>query len=570
MRYYYKATALDGIAVSETHANTYSASCLDYIPGSAILGALAADLYSEETLHPEELDQLFQNGSSVFSNAYPTDKGEITLPVPLCLHYPKDQPQSRDSIENKCVRSDDDSREQYKQLRSGFITPSCEISTSIRHRTITRTAIDPESQSARNRTLHTTEFISPGSVFAGFIDINCDDLAHKIDGRIRGFLNSTIRIGNGRGSEFGRIRLEFLDMTEPCLNTPVTCGNKLFLWCLSDCEFISLATGQNSPVPVFDNLWILMEQQDGKSCGAGRQEMEPAIQSGNSVTGTYKPDSSFVRNISVRHFNRTRGGLDSENLLVKKGSIICFETSRELSVGELEELQKHGIGINMQYGYGQVLINPEWLVKERKIARAGDLFTPFRIPETLTHEADEGGSTASLNPNLRHWLSMCNEAAGRKHRDKSLAQHVVTLYLDLRKYCCGAGNPQGTVIGPSKTQWKSVMEILKDHKKGKGGKGGLEACLTPLRDYLRNEVPKESQGNTQSAAGNSQKSREWGARFTSGGQFANFAEHLIRHLEQNSEAITIDSFIRQLEAISSHSLNTWRGLEKLKKETENE
>ena len=93
MRTYYYAEAVDNLVISRDHAVTFENETLDYIPGSVVLGALASEIYQDNSCSDDEKFSLFQNNSSNrFSNAYPLKvtssgnsvHGETVLPTPLC------------------------------------------------------------------------------------------------------------------------------------------------------------------------------------------------------------------------------------------------------------------------------------------------------------------------------------------------------------------------------------------------------------------------------------------------------------------------------------------------------
>ena len=58
MRLYYLANMIDSVTVSERHNSDYSQKCLDYIPGSAISGALASVLYRAHDIDKKSLNTI--------------------------------------------------------------------------------------------------------------------------------------------------------------------------------------------------------------------------------------------------------------------------------------------------------------------------------------------------------------------------------------------------------------------------------------------------------------------------------------------------------------------------------
>ncbi|MDN3686067.1 hypothetical protein QW180_30930 [Vibrio sinaloensis] len=86
MKHYFTLTAQDALVLSQNNASTGAHQTLDYIPGSAVLGALAGIDYPND----EELAwSLFHSGEVVFSNCYPIIDGQPGLPTPFSWHYKK-------------------------------------------------------------------------------------------------------------------------------------------------------------------------------------------------------------------------------------------------------------------------------------------------------------------------------------------------------------------------------------------------------------------------------------------------------------------------------------------------
>lgn len=551
MRYYYKAKALDNLSINESHANTYSSGCLDYIPGSAVMGALACRLYRNRNFSREKLFSVFQGNDAVFSNVFPLKDGKPTLPVPMSLHYVKDESSEKANLENKCVSSADDSIKQYKQLREGLITSGGDF-ISVKHDLITRTAINDENQTAKEHTLHTQESIVRGIEFIGFIDV-CDSLKNKFDGEIRSFLNSVIRVGNSRSSEFGRVKLEFMSSDDDYLSygkPDKGNGKFVYLWCISDCEFIS-DTAMPSAVPLFSNVWTLADR---------------------NCSGEYRANRSFIRNSSIRHFNRRRGGLDGENILVRKGSVICFEiTSGDFSNDDLKEIQKKGIGINRQYGYGQVIVNPSW-IDERRIGNIENLFIADDKQCSPSAQLSED-VFGELNSNLSEWLDnevfiheLLNVDDVHRHND-----FVVELYDQLRGACVSSYSNHSENIGPSASQWSDIKNLVKKEKISISGKSKLsDALLSEIEDLCCGNFGKDIKKDSKRDKTSETDKKQWGATFTFNSEnscsFGAFGKFYVDFLKSVREEITVEVLIRQLEELCRHDLSTYREFAMFKRE----
>ena len=485
MRTYYYAEAVDNLVISRDHAVTFVNETLDYIPGSVLLGALASKVYLDDSFDEGSRFSLFQNNSNnCFSNAYPVKpvakgkilKGETVLPAPLCLHYPKNKKAVREELVNKCAITEDDSI-QYKQLRSGYLTSDMQ-QYSVNCSTVTRTAIDFRTQTADEGKLFNQKFIEKGAVFLGFIDYE-----EQYKELINEFLNGTeIRVGKSRYSEFGRIRLSIAQVNELTNPAPIQ-NNLLYIWCISDCQFIDLKTGQPTLVPQGSNLWHLSEKYS-------RLELE------------YLPEKSFIRTSVKRYFNRKRGGFDGDRQLVNKGSVICFKLNnvpdnKVPGTDILATQQKCGLGLDRQLGFGQIIINPEW-INDSKIVK---LFAPFEVELVNVSESKEKDQ---LNPNLLSYLKQAQikfkDSLKYKENTAKHLKFVAHLYECIRKYNFIDKDQN---FGPTATQWNEVFNYVKHDDY-------LNEVKTILFENIGNDL-NPSPTNSKKVT-SKEESESWGAR----------------------------------------------------------
>ncbi len=495
-RYYYRAVLLDPVSMSASHSSDYSQICLDCIPGSAVAGALAGRLYRgyarENKERQQILDRLFQNNEAVFANALPlTDEGLAVLPAPSCLYYEKGTEEGVAPYVNRAATQQGE--KQLKQVRSGYLN-SVGGRHSVRRSSVTKTAIDRTTKTASDSQLFTLNFIEPGTVFWGYADIPQDVAGDpELAGEITSFLNSVIRIGKCRSSEFGRVRLELLDQeqtsgaVDAAFHAPANLGDRLCLWCLSDVEFVDLASGAGTFVPQASNLW-LGDDQTGKC--------------------TFCPEKSFIRTSRIRSFNRKRNGYDGEKCLVKRGSIIAFELKNggSLDTADLVKIAREGIGLGRHQGLGRVLVNPAWI--DREILEPGkpgsELFPELRIPMVgktggaACAEACEGEYgyletyVARRSADDRKLIDFRREAA-------DIIEVIRDLYLQARQ--CNSAAFQGGAAGdadygPNNSQWSQIHEAVIRGGSDDGRK--LKDCAAEnngVEDKLKGDSEKQRETN---------------------------------------------------------------------------
>ena len=174
MRLYYTLKTIDPVIISQTTATTNNHQCLDYIPGSAILGALAADRYS--SLDSDTSWRSFHSGELRFSPCYPVIEDEIALPIPASWHFGKGKDifdtgsafLVRENIANLAAENANrDPITQYKQVRAGYIA-STGKHASVKQGVSTKTAIERSSMSAKDSSLFSYSYIAAAQVFAGW------------------------------------------------------------------------------------------------------------------------------------------------------------------------------------------------------------------------------------------------------------------------------------------------------------------------------------------------------------------------------------------------------------------
>ena len=508
-RYYYFATLVDALALSSNHSSDYIHVCLDYISGSAISGALASRLYREGSIDTAILNRVFQNNEAVFSHGLPlkvktekengkendnnneTDKNNkelyLTLPAPSCLHYEKGTSEGESPFENPALQ--DPGPRQLKQVRSGYLDSHAQ-KFSVTRSTMARTAIDPETQGAKDGQFFTRNFINAGAVFWGYIAIPDNTIPRNV---MVEFLSSTVRIGKSRSNEFGRVKFTLMDeasqnSVKSILESPAPRENELYLWCLSDTEFINTETGQSTWTPQFSNLWL------------------PGF---SSEDGTFDPEKSFIRTGRIRLFNRKRNGLDSEKMVIKRGSIIRFTLKKPLSSAELQELSLRGIGLSRHQGFGRVMVNPTFLdKKEINPGTDSALFPdlPLKFPnedsDTASMAASKSDNYSYLTSFVRRRKEAFMSSIDYDSSGREILDGIIDIYIKSRKYNNSFDTDEyGREItdpgkyGPSLSQWSIIRDLVNINKCGEPDSARLDddsAIFKEIRKKLQRKKERES------------------------------------------------------------------------------
>lgn len=420
MRIYYTLTLKDALVLSQSSATTNNHLCLDYIAGSAMLGALANRLYQDVT--PEQSWQLFHSGACQFSPAYPLKNNEIALPMPAAWHSVKNHaPKQYYNLAATCFTRD--TSKQYQQYREGFVTATGDR-VQPRQSHTSRTAIDSTTQRARDGQLYSYACLEPDQQFAGWIEADETLLA-----LLKPHLTGELRLGRARSGEFGRV---LVHTTSPVDNpAPRSMEKRLVIWCLSDLELTDpLGMPTLTPTPTM---------------------LHPALD------GVLDTSRSFIRTHKVRRFNRARQGFDSEQYLISKGSVLSFDLTQVASNEVLQMLAGQGAGLNRQQGLGWLAVNPEWA----EMSEPGQkrLFSPLTLTLPQYNDAVVHVDTPLLNW-IKYRMTSEQGAQSREQTVQTLLNRILDAYQQARNY---NHILKGYSAGPSASQWRRVAEVVRQH-----------------------------------------------------------------------------------------------------------
>jgi CRISPR-associated protein Csx10 len=441
MRLYYTLSTIDPVILSQNNTTTNNHECLDYIPGSALLGLFAAQHYQH--LSEEQAWQAFHSGACRFSPCYPFIDGQISLPTPACWHYGKgeqvsvsklnlqhdlqnnEQHYNVASISNHCapdfVR---DASKQYVQCRDGYLNNKGQLAL-VKQGLSTKTAIDRATGKASNSKLFSYSYIEAGQSFAGWIE--CDNEA--LLNTLKTTLNSIQRIGRSRNVEFGRVKLTLSELLPA--SAPVQ-SSKLVLWCLSDCEFIN-EHGMPTLTPGGTDI----------HCDLNEVRLNTA--------------KSFIRSNKVSRFNQKRQGYDSEQVLISKGSVLVFESKKTIPAEVFSKISEKGVGINQQQGLGWVQVNPQW-TRSAKL-ESETLFTGITLKSQIEKSVHVEPSSNSV---LLAWVK---EHVAQDSANAKTSAEVSTCLASIFDFYRNARNYNNIInsneAGPSASQWRRIADKVR-------------------------------------------------------------------------------------------------------------
>ena len=441
---------------------------LDYLPGSALLGAVAARLYA--SLDRKDAYTLFHSGKLRFGDGLPWNGSDAGLPTPFAWHHAKTEPPAEqgrlrsERIYNFLRATGLPGDRQPKQMRGGFIHADGRWSRPA-HSLRLKTAIDRDSGRAREGQLFGYDALHRGQRFVSLIEAD-DDLDQALFYRVLEELKGEALLGRSRSAEYGRVKLD------PLSWEPSRAGegedHSLTLWLLSDLALVDSA-GQPSLVPDADTLGI------------------PGAR--------VRWDKSFLRSRRYSPWNAARHGYDRERLVLAAGSVITLDLSQPLDEA-VEERLHAGLGLYREAGLGRVWMDPPLLKEEHPV---------FAEP------ADQPGQASPRRPHhpLLDWLEArrgtWKEEA--EERAKKLAKQVSQAIGRSRRF---AGIDPALPWGPSRSQWGSVMQQARSAATANELYDALfvgdSAVIKSSGEGWNIEIPPEAGNDWQKLAG---RLRDW-------------------------------------------------------------
>ena len=423
-------TLQDDCIFSERNATEGAHRALDYIPGSALLGAAAARLYQE--IGNSRAFDWFHSGKMRFGNAYPlTKEGYQTFPMPACWHQAK----GKSSIEGNKVDADKiwrlDKREnntlpdnqQPQQLRSGYISLNGSVVNSEKSFRM-KTAINAETGRAKDAALFGYDALQAGQRF--YAQIHCDnDFKDAELQKLKNVFASPVLLGRSRSAEYGRVTIDIISTHNTI--SQKSSDLEITLWLLSDLMAID-QYGQPTLTPNSKDLGL--------------------------PEGEILAEKSFLRTRRYSTWNAKKQSYEMERQVISKGSVLVYKLESALTEEHLNRIQM-GLGLERQAGLGQVWLNPPLL------ANVQPKFASYVEP--LLEISSEGKTkNESEKPALIKWLeNQQNQKASQQHFAKK-AKVIARTYKSLMQNARDLkGLNYDVHIGPSHSQWGAVLAAAK-------------------------------------------------------------------------------------------------------------
>ena len=345
-RYYYQCTFLTDIISKESSATIGHSKTLDYIGGSNFLGIVAKHYgaFSKETAY-----RIFHSGNIHFGDAHLAIHGNRSIKKPaVWFHEKMDTDQNKIYLHHKIndnMRKDFANNSiQLKQIRQGFfIIDDDKIkSKSADHTYAIKSAHDINKRRSKDEVIFGYDALNKGTEWIFYIDANEADIS-----LIEDCLLGEKSIGKSKSSQYGRILIDKLDHSPK--NIPIE-------------KNVTDYKGERILLIYFDAQAAFLDPLQ-------QPTFQPDIHHLLlDDTASINWELSQIRTKVYSPWNHKRKTRDFDRTCIDKGSVIAVNISHDFDIEKYNQRIKSGVGLFKNEGFGQVLINPSFLTKNKNTA----------------------------------------------------------------------------------------------------------------------------------------------------------------------------------------------------------
>jgi CRISPR-associated protein Csx10 len=334
------------LLLSDVGADPNSSVSLPYVSGAAIRGVVARNI-GDPSRNPEKrkrFDDLVLNGRVQYLNAYPLADGRRTVPAPVSIHRPKDEPAADDPKHYDL--SADERWPDHQLLPADFEFVTIDSAEVLAVSVTREGSIHQQRDRSRGRawsretdegeegvgTVFNYQAVCADQTFGGLLRIDGDEQLENVVKAI--LMKECLLLGRSRRSEYGGgASIEFKGENRSrelqATGASIEAGAKFRCILLSRCIIRDPSTGQIDP----EYLATLVEQILG-----GRASVQQAFTSFTVVGG----------------FNRKWRLQLPQALALEAGSVFVFKASQRIDSSELARIEDSGVGERCVEGFGRI------------------------------------------------------------------------------------------------------------------------------------------------------------------------------------------------------------------------
>jgi len=295
---------------------------LDFIPGSNFLGMVAREYGSFS-----DSFAVFHSGKVRFGDAFLVHNGNLTYKMPLSFFHEK----LDDSvIVNHHLIKDFSKFTQLKQKRKGFITKDLE-EVSIEYSYAQKSAYDKGHRRSKEGAMYGYNAMPKGLIFQFVVkyeNVNKTDIE-----KLKNTLTGKQRLGRSKSSQYGLVEIREIDSLAHKVGVSTSDAHEVCIYVKS-----RLALVDENGYPTFDLKYL----------ADGLRDENIVWEKSQIRTSTYTPYNSAMKTKTY------------ERMVINPGSVIVL---RDIDDETIQKL-KNGVGVYLSEGFGELLINPAFLLNE--------------------------------------------------------------------------------------------------------------------------------------------------------------------------------------------------------------
>jgi len=406
----FKVTFLSDIVLHSSSNTQGNIETLDYITGSAFLGMVAK--HYDDFEKPFEV---FHSGKIRFGEATPLFENQATYKVPFCFFSPKLDSDKKEVKNNHFIDYDNQTEldKQYKQVRNGYITSTLDY-LHLEYNYSQKAAYDKDNRKSKDSSMFGYKAIKKGAIWK--FSIKFGDIDEKAQNQVIKNILGEKYLGKSKTSQYGKVLIEELkDFKEENLENLN----------LSETTYVYI----NSTLALFDENQM--------------PTFEPTKENLGLTNASIDWEKTQIRTKKFTPYNFKRQTNDYTRLVIEKGSVIALKNASNEDINIL----KNGIGGYLNEGYGEVLINPSFLLKE------GSFSLNKIVKENKKYEVEEKEVDNAL-------ISFLQNKIESKNKTYSLGEKVQE-FIDIDKDKPKEKKRFDTV---SKSQWGQIRMRVQFYK----------------------------------------------------------------------------------------------------------
>ncbi len=327
----FKVTFLSDIVLNKSSNTQGNIETLDFITGASFLGMVAKNY--DKFDNPFEV---FHSGKVRFGEATPLFNNQSTYKVPFCFFNPKLDEDKKEVKNNHFIKYSDEKEldKQYKQVRSGYITSNLDY-LNLDYVYSQKADYNKENRKSKDSSMFGYKAIKKGTTWK--FSITFDDIDEKIQNQVIENILGEKYLGKSKTSQYGKVSIEKLkDFKE---------------------ENIENLTQSKTTLVYINSSLALFDEN-------GMPTFEPTKENLGLKDAIIDWENTQIRTKTITPFNFIRQTTDYSRLIIEKGSVIALRNASQEDINNL----KNGMGAYLCEGYGEVLINPIFLLKEENFS----------------------------------------------------------------------------------------------------------------------------------------------------------------------------------------------------------